>query len=106
MLEILQFSVCAALVLIGLFILCVGVLGVFRYQYTLNRMHAAAMNDTLGIFCVLLGLAVASGLNFVTLKLLLVIVLLWITSPVSSHLIGRLEYVTNENIIKDMEAHR
>ena len=106
MFEWIRFGVCAALVMCGLFILCVGVLGVYRFQYALNRMHAAAMNDTLGILSVLLGLIVAQGLDMVSLKLLLIIVFLWISSPVSSHLIGRLEYVTNENILSDMEARR
>ena len=106
MLELLRFIFCAAFVLCGLFILCVGVIGTFRFQYVLNRMHAAAMNDTLGILCMLLGLIVAEGLDLVSVKLLLIILFLWISSPVSSHLIGRLEYVTNEHILTDMEARR
>lgn len=106
MLEVIRFSLCAGLMLCGLFILIVGVIGVYRFQYVLNRMHAAAMNDTLGILCMMLGLIVAEGVDFVSLKLLLVIVFLWISSPVSSHLIGRLEITTNENILRDMEAHR
>ena len=104
--EIIRFSVSAGLMLYALFILCVGVIGVYRFQYVLNRMHAAAMNDTLGILCALLSLIVADGFTFTSLKLLLVIVFLWISSPVSSHLIGRLEITTNEHILEDMEAHR
>lgn len=106
MIELVRFGICAALILSGLFILVVGVIGVFRFQYALNRMHAAALNDTLGILCVLSGLIVAQGLDFVALKLVLVIVFLWVSSPVASHLIARLEYATNENILQDMEANR
>jgi multicomponent Na+:H+ antiporter subunit G len=69
--------------------------GVFRFKYVLNRMHAAAMGDTLGIGFSLLGLILMSGLNFTSLKLFCVVVFLWFSSPASSHLIARLEVVTD-----------
>ena len=37
------------LVGLGLFVYVVSVFGLFRFQYVLNRMHAAALGDTLGI---------------------------------------------------------
>lgn len=86
----------AALLLAGLFVLCVGVAGVFRLRYAANRMHAAALNDTLGAGLCLLGLAVCAPDAFTTLKLLLVAVFLWLSSPVASHLLCRLEVETNE----------
>lgn len=106
MFEILRFSLSAALMAFGLFVLIVGVIGVYRFQYVLNRMHAAAMNDTLGILFILLSLIVAEGATFTSLKLVLVILMLWITSPVSSHLVCRLEITTNESLAKEMEVHR
>ena len=42
--------------LFGLFVFFSAVLGLFRFDYVLNRMHAAAVGDSLGIFCVLIGL--------------------------------------------------
>ena len=84
------------MILAGLIILISSVIGVYRFRYVLNRMHAAAMGDTLGILLVLGGLAVMSGLTPLSLKLVLTIAMLWLTSPVSSHLIGRLEVLTNE----------
>ena len=61
-------------------------------------MHAAATGDTLGIGTCLVGLMVLSGLNFTTMKMALIVIFLWLASPVSSHLIARLEVVTNEKI--------
>ncbi|MBQ2955892.1 MAG: monovalent cation/H(+) antiporter subunit G [Clostridia bacterium] len=104
MLEWIRFIISAALILSGLVVMCLGVIGVFRFKYVLNRMHAAAMNDTMGIGLVMLGLIVMSGFTFTSLKLLLVILLLWMSSPVSSHLIGRLEITTNEDISREMEV--
>ena len=71
-----------------------------------NRMHAAAIGDTLGIGFALLGLIVISGFNFTSLKLFLVIVFLWFSSPVSSHLIARLEVSTNEESGKRYRTRR
>ena len=93
-----QFILGAALIASGVVVLALSLFGVFRFNYVLNRMHAAAMGDTLGILLVLGGLIVLSGFTALSLKLLLTIAMLWLTSPVASHLIGRLETHTNEKL--------
>ena len=90
------FAFWPGLLLMGLGIFVIEMIGVFRFRYVLNRMHAAAMGDTLGIGCCMLGLIVISGWNFTSLKLFLVILFLWLSSPTSSHLIARLEVTTDE----------
>lgn len=109
MFEWLRFIVGGGLLLCGLAIFIIEIIGVFRFRYVLNRMHAAAMGDTLGIGFALLGLIVMSGFNFTSLKLFLVIVFLWFSSPVSSHLIARLEVATDEERekhygVRDLDA--
>ena len=99
--EWVRFLLGAILLLCGLGIFLIEMIGVFRFKYVLNRMHAAAMGDTLGIGFSLMGLILMSGFNFTSLKLLLVVVFLWFSSPTSSHLIARLEVTTNE----DEEKH-
>lgn len=94
--EWIRFLAGAAFLLTGLVIFVFEIIGVFRFQYVLNRMHAAAMGDTLGIGFSLLGLIIMNGLNFTSLKMFLVILFLWFSSPVSSHLIARLEVTTDE----------
>ncbi|MDO4633159.1 MAG: monovalent cation/H(+) antiporter subunit G [Eubacteriales bacterium] len=94
--EWIRFLIGAFLLLCGMAMFLLEVFGVFHFKYVLNRMHAAAMGDTLGIGFSLLGLIVMSGFNFTSLKLLCVIVFLWFASPVSSHLIARLEVSTDD----------
>ena len=84
--EWIRFLAGAVLLLIGLLIFLIQMIGVFRFKYVLNRMHAAAMGDTLGIGCCLLGLIVMKGASFTSLKLLLVMIFLWFSSPVSESL--------------------
>ncbi|MCD8106119.1 MAG: monovalent cation/H(+) antiporter subunit G [Lachnospiraceae bacterium] len=93
--EWLQFLIGALLLLLGLGIFAVEMIGVYRFQYVLNRMHAAAMGDTLGIGFCLVGLIVMNGANLTSLKLFLVVCFLWFSSPTSSHLIARLEVTTD-----------
>ena len=94
--EWIRFLAGAVLLLCGLGIFLVEMIGVYRFHYVLNRMHAAAMGDPLGIGFCLLGLIVMSGFHITSRKLLLVIIFLWFSSPVSSHLIARLEVTTDE----------
>lgn len=82
----------------GLVIFFTEIFGAFHFRYVLNRMHAAAMGDTLGIGSCMIGLVIFSGINFTSLKFLLIIVFLWFASPVSSHVLSRLEVATNEDL--------
>ena len=102
MLDVLRFIVSCVLTLGGLFAMISGVAGVFRFKYALSHIHAAALIDTAGILLMLLGLIVAEGFTVTSLKMLAVIAILWLTSPVSSHLIGRMEVTSNDELERDM----
>lgn len=87
-----------AFVICGLVIFFTEIFGVFHFHYVLNRMHATAMGDTLGIASCMLGLMIFSGWNMTSIKLMLIVIFLWFASPVSSHMLARLEVATNENL--------
>lgn len=93
------------LLLCGLGIFLIELYGVFHFKYVLNRMHAAAMGDTLGISFSLVGLMIFSGWNFTTLKMALIVVFLWLASPVSSHMLAKLEVATNERLLDHCRAY-
>lgn len=102
--EYVRFAFSALFILIGLFITITGVRGFYKLRFILNRMHAAALIDTLGLFFIVLGLIIAKGftledgsLDVTSIKLACVVVFLWITSPVSSHIIGEIIYLTDTN---------
>lgn len=56
--EWLRFMIGTAVLLCGLAIFVIEIYGIFHLKYVLNRMHAAAMGDTLGISISLIGLMV------------------------------------------------
>ena len=104
MLEWIKFIIGAAFIITGIIVAIVATFGVFRFKFVLNHMHAAAMGDTLALASVLLGLIIINGFCMASLKLLLIILFLWFASPVSSHLIARLEVVTDEHIDEECEV--
>ena len=104
MLDWIRFALSAVLTLFGLFVLVTAALGLFRFRYVLNRIHATALADTLAVLTILAGLGLAWGFTPVTLKLLAVVFFLWITSPVASHLIGRLEVTINDQLPLEMQV--
>ena len=95
-----RFLLGTGLLIMGLLAFCIEIFGVFKFSSVLNRMHAAAVGDTLGLGLSMLGLILLSGFSFTSLKLAMVIAFLWMASPVSSHLISRLEVTTNEHLDK------
>lgn len=96
--EWVRYFLAGILLLLGLFLEILAVFGVNKFRKALNRMHAAAIGDTLGILFVFLGCMVLRGFSMDSLKLFLVIAFFWLASPVSGHMISRLEAMTNENL--------
>ena len=97
-LEWLRFILVALCMLGGLFTMIVAILGLYRFDFALNRIHSAAMGDTLSLFLFVLGLVIAVGWNVVALKLVLVLVLQWLTSPLASHMLAQFEYHADEHL--------
>ena len=100
--DIIRLIGCIILTVLGLCCLVTGVVGVFRFKYALNRIHSAALLDTVGILLMLLGVICATGLTMTSAKILVVIAFLWMTSPVCGHLIGRMEITINDDLDKAM----
>lgn len=91
---------------IGLFFIVLAVFGVNRFDRALNRMHAAAMGDTMGLMFIILGLVLIRGFSMDSLKLLFVLLFFWMASPVSSHVISRLEAMTDEHLGEIQMIHK
>ncbi len=82
-------AVSMLLVSLGVFFLVAGAVGLIRFPDFYTRMHAAGKCDTLGSLLVLTGLAVHQGLDLASVKLIIVAVLIFVTSPTATHAIAR-----------------
>ena len=97
-LEWIRFLAGAVCMAAGLVFYLIQFIGVFRFKYVLNRMHAAAIGDTLGCGLMLLGAVVFNGFTFPSVKILFLIVFLWMTSPVAAHMVVKLEVLSREKM--------
>ena len=78
-----------ALILGGCFFILVGALGLLRMPDVFTRLHAHGVIDTMGAGMILGGLMFQTGLGLVTFKLVLVLVLVWFSSPISTYALAR-----------------
>ena len=69
----------------GLFFLTVAAIGVIRLPDVFTRSHAVSLTDSVGAFLMLIGIALHEGLGKNTLKILVVLALLFILNPVIAH---------------------
>ncbi|MBR3178789.1 MAG: monovalent cation/H(+) antiporter subunit G [Clostridia bacterium] len=98
-----RFILCAILCAVGIFTILSSIIGVFRFRFVLNRMHCAALIDTLGSLFLFAALMIASPEPEYFWKLLSVLLLLWIGSPLASHLVSRMELATDKDALSFME---
>lgn len=101
--ETLRFWLAALLLGAGALVMLLAMLGVYRFRYALNRLHCAAVGDTLGLLLLTAGLLVAAGSWEYVPKLLLLGALLWLGNPVASRLVARLELDTGEDLEQHMD---
>jgi multicomponent Na+:H+ antiporter subunit G len=73
------------LLLAGAGFMLVGGIGVLRLPDVYTRAHAAGITDTLGADLILIGLILQGGFTLVSVKLALILVFIFFTSPTSTH---------------------
>lgn len=62
-----------------------GGIGIHRFPDFYSRLHAAGTTDTLCAASFLVGLAMQTGLTIASLKLLLIFIFLFFSSPTATH---------------------
>ena len=80
------------LILIGLFFLVVGSIGMLRLPDVFSRAHALSLTDSLGALFALGGLALYEGFSTNLLKILVVLGLIYLLNPVIAHATIRAAY--------------
>ena len=78
----------------GMLFFIFSLIGFYRLNYVMNRIHAAALADTLGLGLVMVGLMILGKDVFHIAKHLLVLFFFWASAPIATHLIGKVEMLT------------
>lgn len=68
----------------GLFCV-IGAVGILRMPSFFTRTHAASIIDTLGAGLIILGLMLQSGWSLATVKMMILGLLIFFTSPTATH---------------------
>ena len=82
----------------GFFIVCgvvallVGSLGLLRLPDVYCRIHAVGMIDTAGASFIILGMIIHEGFTLVSVKLVLIGVFLFFTSPIATHAVAQVAH--------------
>lgn len=85
-------AVVAVLLLGGVSLAVMAALGLQQFDDVFARMHAATKPATLGLVMILVAAALRLSDTRAVTKLLLVVVLQFITAPVGAHMVGRAAY--------------
>ena len=75
-----------------------GVIGIFKFKSFYARILITAKIDTVGAFTLIAGIIIKHGFGFFTLKLVLLIALLMIVNPLTTHMIARSAYLSGYKI--------
>ena len=77
------------LIVIGILFDIFGCIGLVRFPDVYNRLQAATKCVTLGTFLLLIGVALASDVNALSMKAIICGVFILITSPTAAHAIAK-----------------
>ena len=73
-------------------------LGVLKLEDLYQKLHAATKSGTLGCGLILCGIAIRIGNASSITEIILIIIFLAMTSPITAHLLGRIYYFKNKKL--------
>ncbi|WP_333023669.1 monovalent cation/H(+) antiporter subunit G [Wolbachia endosymbiont of Pentidionis agamae] len=79
----------------GMFCIVVSSLGVIRFPDLYTRLHAAGITDSAGSSLLLIGLALQNEFSINTIKIVLLIFIIWITNSTSSYILANTNNLSN-----------
>ena len=79
--HIIQNAISLLCIIGGLFFIITGIVGLIRLPGFLAKIHAVSVSDSFGVPLVLCGLMILSGINFVSLKIFVILLALFIATP-------------------------
>lgn len=94
----------SVLIVSGAILALLAAIGLQRFDDVFARMHSATKPATLGLISILTGSGLMLPVPGALAKLLLVVLLQFITAPVAAHLVGRAAFRTREELSPNTEV--
>ena len=93
--------VVAVFLIVGSLFMLLGVIGILRMPDLFMRLSATTKAATLGIALILSAAAIYFGTIEVTSKIIATIIFVFLTAPISAHMIGRAAYFNRAQLWKN-----
>ena len=78
-----------ALIWLGIAFIGSGVIGIYKFRNFYPRVLISSKIDTVGNITLMTGVIILNGFSFFSLKVLLIVILMTIINPLSTHSIAR-----------------
>lgn len=88
------------MIAIGIILSAFGVYGIFRFKDFYTRILVSSKVDTVGFMTIMFGVMLVKGVSFFSLKVFLIVVIAFITTPLAAHSIARSAYLSGYKIKK------
>ena len=85
-------AVTIVLMVVGAVLTLLAALGMVRMPDVYSRMQSATKASTLGVGCMMLAVAVDFADLAITTRAVLIVAFVFLTAPISAHMIGRAAY--------------
>lgn len=76
-------------------LMLIGFIGIYKNRNTFSRLLIVSLIDTVSAISIMLALIFYSSFGIITVKLIIILVLLLLTNPVTIHAITRAYYIHN-----------
>lgn len=80
-----------------------GIIGIFRFSNMYSRLLTSSKIDTVASITVLFALIVKSGFSSASIRLLLILIFVLVTNPISNHVIARSAYLNGIQVRKEVK---
>ena len=75
--------------ILGSFFAVSGGVGLLRFPDFFSRLHPAGVTDTLGAALILIGLMFQAGFSLISVKLIMILAFLLLTTPAATHAVAK-----------------
>lgn len=86
---------------VGFLLVAIGVIAQIRYKDFNRKLLAASIIDSAGLIIIFIGIMIRTGFTVFTLKIFVVLVIMLMINPISTHKIARSHHLSHNKENKD-----
>ncbi len=88
-------------IFLGICLIIISNIGVIRFPDFYTRLHAAGITDSSGATLLLIGFALQNEFSINTIKIILLILIIWVANSTNSYILARTYYKVKKKTVKE-----